>query len=1521
MVLLTTSVLTYRTFVRSEQAIVQRDQQVIFNSATPAVDRAKAKLDFLFRNDDRFPSGLPSSDWMADLMLKKDDRLTGLVVEELGVDDAYTLDGETRIDINGDGKLDNAWYFTTDLNGDGNVANNEIVAYSILVDDENGAVDLTSPQNDAKAEALVTRTGPVATTEATPACEGAEAEAGWQVVDAANGSSLQNNFQVDVFVADTNAATNTFETLEFQQSRIASRANKWGAWWRYDLELFPGSAYNWNGAMHTDGSLGVDNNVKLMMVSSHNSCVYSQESSEITLGETDNFQGQVIRGNLNDDKYKGQNKNIQVHVWADSDNKRPNYVNMNGANDSVDPIEQLGGSKRPSAVAMNPLKLFTEDVTEHTVAPSDTTWKYDEATYEATPFFTQKRIFNDEVSKPFVDDFYRADDRWGPKPRYDNKTPALDIANVAAKVGEPIDASDDSYARVLDPEVGLDGYWERRAIASGLRIIVGERLELGNPQGWGYDPTELNKDGSTAAVLAKTPAKNSADDDDDDDDNIAVSVEPMYPPLADYTVGAKTGSHEYLQRRSLRDNLAAVQGMVVYHYQVDGGEFPAACMAATSHPGSPETILNSRDFGSWIVPATADSIKADFLTGKGTNGWEFHFPTALTTDFSAEVVATKPLGKALRNLAYFAGDPNGGAPSFPAAQDTFVHPYPYQSMWGDFSVLRRIIDGGGLTADSDFDALSYADKATVHSAACTLSLLAYNLDSINTQHTETQANGVNAKTYATLAASLSDVLGAGTVPGSNPGNVQNQILGGDRISLPEWSAGLADDDLFSLLDSGWHYRAVERDRTLGFKDSGLSAAATPVNYDPATATYTVPAGGFLADRGATPNGTADTNELFYEAGQTYRTYCDPADLKTAYTITSDADALSLAIAMCPGPHYPSLYYLFPKVDHALAGADDTSSGGVDHTQPAAEEYISELTTYGEAVNVTVTDPSGLAAVPSGAATPATTWTVPASNATAPSAALTTANLDNPDQAFVVNGPAGAIEVPFLEKAAGNGREQMSIRLLDLAVDVLTKQKVKSTDVDTGLTADYWLSADKDEGAEGVVFAFREDAVREDEIVRPKGGKDVATCSAVDKSKYPQYYAIERDTDCMMNALPGSEQDPPLSAKGISLKPVDFVADPMRRAYGFRWRTTDGSPADFSGGTPATGRQVGMTFVTDNAAYILGNFNPHTKDGTVATDSILEEFKTPEQGLLNGNIGYGNAFYDNRTDLDSALATPGGFAKLDKDHWRTVEILADSVNILSNNFKDGSIQDYYIKAQAGSNGGATSSYMNMNRPRYGSGTTVDLANFVHEDPDDTTSPMWIDRNGTFFTFEGVVGANGAPKPFHDAFSGNTWLAFSDKATRNKHQMKPPAKTYVNALFVSGVVPSRPQQYNGGLHNYPRFIEYWKGQNLYIQGSFLQLNFSTAATAPFDQKEWEPGTKPDSDQFYQAYLEPNRLWGYDVAFLLQPPAPAARRFVSIGSPRSEYYRELPADDPYIKTLRCAETADGTKVFSGSATSVCP
>ncbi|PZO37037.1 MAG: hypothetical protein DCF17_16420 [Shackletoniella antarctica] len=483
----------------------------------------------------------------------------------------------------------------------------------------------------------------------------------------------------------------------------------------------------------------------------------------------------------------------------------------------------------------------------------------------------------------------------------------------------------------------------------------------------------------------------------------------------------------------------------------------------------------------------------------------------------------------------------------------------------------------------------------------------------------------------------------------------------------------------------------------------------------------------------------------------------------------------------------------------------------------------------------------------------------------------------------------------------DGREQMGIRVLDIDLQKLTDTRV------AGDTSDFWISdvacdpeiRDCDVFTEGIIYAFREDAVREDEIVRPKTSAASSDCLTVK--------TVTSDA-CRMDLSIAAPKDPPLTAAGISLKPVDFYADPDRRPSGFRLR----NGVDMS---RSKARKVGMTFVTDNSVYVLGNFNLHSTEGTVA--SIIEEFK-PKIGGIDWT--FNNFYRDRVADPANANGIDIRFSQQDDDTWRPVEILADSFNILSAGFLDGAVEDTFTRARPIVTAGipitsvsTSTSYMNQSRPNDAQ-TTI-----VRENGANT--PVWINRNGTAF-----VGT----APIYTAVAPDDWTGLrdtNDERLFNVRLIEDPTVAYVNAVVIAGIVPNRPQQSYGGLHNFPRLNEMWSSgsdtnQNLQIAGAFFQLNFSTAATGPFEQDAWEPSQSPGSKENIGYYRAPNRRWGYDPGLLYYPPAAAARRFVSVGTPRSEYFRELPSDDPYITNLRCAVVVDGgDPVYDDSIRGTCP
>ncbi|MGB7248697.1 MAG: hypothetical protein WBC73_07135, partial [Phormidesmis sp.] len=500
----------------------------------------------------------------------------------------------------------------------------------------------------------------------------------------------------------------------------------------------------------------------------------------------------------------------------------------------------------------------------------------------------------------------------------------------------------------------------------------------------------------------------------------------------------------------------------------------------------------------------------------------------------------------------------------------------------------------------------------------------------------------------------------------------------------------------------------------------------------------------------------------------------------------------------------------------------------------------------------------------------------------------TSALSNPNtQPFTITMGASGRDVSLLDKGMYDGRELMSLRMLDLDINKLSS--------DTN-TSDHWI-ADTD----GIIYAFREDTVREDTIVRPKE----TNTSWTDCDTWAEVYTNQNGSDksvvssngnCRLQTLNAAPflQDPPLmDSTLISTKPIDFYADPGRRPHGFR--LTNGETLN-----RADSVLSGMTFVSDNMVYIKGDFNLHSATGALGSDcsGLIEEF-TDKLIANDCSLRTSFDFYNDRTVAERNGAN---FADPAQDEWRPVEVVGDAVGVLSGAFKDGNIQDGFTLARNQSpNGTGVSSYQNQNRML--ANGAVAPAFWKHVDAGDTATPILINRNG------GLVKADGS------VFGNSQYLQFSNSNSdfndKRGGDLQPASRTIINAVFISGIIPSQAGQTYGGMHNFPRFLEHWQNVDLHISGGFFQLNFSTSATAPFDQDAWEPGTDANVGNFrIRFYGAPNRIWGYDVGLQYAPAGAIARRFVTVGTPRSEFYRELPVDDPYVENLRCV-TYNGSRI----------
>ncbi|MCL6751770.1 hormogonium polysaccharide biosynthesis protein HpsA [Nostoc sp. CCCryo 231-06] len=161
------------------------------------------------------------------------------------------------------------------------------------------------------------------------------------------------------------------------------------------------------------------------------------------------------------------------------------------------------------------------------------------------------------------------------------------------------------------------------------------------------------------------------------------------------------------------------------------------------------------------------------------------------------------------------------------------------------------------------------------------------------------------------------------------------------------------------------------------------------------------------------------------------------------------------------------------------------------------------------------------------------------------------------------------------------------------------------------------------------------------------------------------------------------------------------------------------------------------------------------------------------------------------------------------------------------------------------------------------------------------------------------------------SGNT---DSSSINVGKHNfwLQIATETTFNLIAATGDTPARPTEDNGGLHNFVRFLENWNPQSstssatkARISGAFMQIKRSAYADAPLMAVLSAQYKIANNSGTVPFYLPPTRQWGYDVALLSQSPDLFAQKLVTIPNDLpDEFFREVGRDDTWVKTLLCAK-----------------
>ena len=339
-VLLTIAIL-FRSFERSKNASNVRVNQAVLNAATPAIDRAKAKIDKLF-TDPTLPRSTPS-----------DNSLYNAFTKNLS---KYTFGDETplevKYDINEDGSITNAsntqlenrevsntaWRFPVDTDNNGKYDSFTLYGVYYRSPTRGTGNRFNRPRNPLDARTPPMQNGSLG------GCAGAKGtsasligNSGWYK----SGANIKKSFFVyaaTVPITDNDASTkygNGYETykgnkgfsaLEYQQDKVRVPIINNAVVYEDDLEITPGSGLKLNGRIFTNSNLltgrsnsGTGRDIILYQVSSPKSCFYDAENSKIIVG-----------GNVGHGRISGGGtlaNGTEVHLYKPSARGGTKYIN------------------------------------------------------------------------------------------------------------------------------------------------------------------------------------------------------------------------------------------------------------------------------------------------------------------------------------------------------------------------------------------------------------------------------------------------------------------------------------------------------------------------------------------------------------------------------------------------------------------------------------------------------------------------------------------------------------------------------------------------------------------------------------------------------------------------------------------------------------------------------------------------------------------------------------------------------------------------------------------------------------------------------------------------------------------------------------------------------------------------------------------------------------------------------------------------------------------------------------------
>lgn len=335
-VVLLTIAITLRSFDRAKTAQYRRVDQAVLQAATPALDRARAKLEDLLGGGDESRKtgissrGIPTESALYDA-LSNPNLYTFPDEERLKV--GFTSGGSltvcTQNNLDVCNQMETAWRFPVDTDND--TKYDSLTYYGIFF-----RTPKLNPNNNEEERARVpldARTLPVDTGTLSNNCVAAGGtsaslvgDTGW--LKTTSGLLKKSFFIYTVTVPITENDTNLpsicsggkclpfkgtpgFSALELQQDYGREPIVNNAVIYEDDLEISPDPPFNLNGRIVTNSNLIIsprtnDRDTKLYLVSSQASCFYTADNSKIQVA------GNVVVGTVENNT---TSKAVEVHLF------------------------------------------------------------------------------------------------------------------------------------------------------------------------------------------------------------------------------------------------------------------------------------------------------------------------------------------------------------------------------------------------------------------------------------------------------------------------------------------------------------------------------------------------------------------------------------------------------------------------------------------------------------------------------------------------------------------------------------------------------------------------------------------------------------------------------------------------------------------------------------------------------------------------------------------------------------------------------------------------------------------------------------------------------------------------------------------------------------------------------------------------------------------------------------------------------------------------------------------------------